>query len=115
MKSGFRFAAVIGMALLSGCSLTEGEFNNIQATVGGSPAAKRQVIKDCIARQKKKPPSEIKEVALVMNVSLSEFPETSCRRLWNATASGRITYSDYVKLSQPRADSSKIIRILQGR
>ncbi|MFI0848148.1 hypothetical protein [Mesorhizobium sp. IMUNJ 23232] len=115
MKSAVRFTAVIGAALLAGCSMTEGEFNNMQATIGGSPAVKRQVIADCIARQKRKPPSEIKEVALVMNVSLSNFPEIACKRLWNATAAGRITYADYVKLSQPSADSSKVIRILQGR
>lgn len=115
MKSAVRFTVLIGAALLAGCSMTESDFNNMQAVVAGSPAAKRQVVRDCIADQKVEPPSSNKNAALVMNVSLSDFPEIFCKRLWNATAAGRITYADYLKFSQPGSDKSKLIRIMQGR
>jgi hypothetical protein len=54
MNIATRFAAVmVGTSLLAGCTtLTEGEFNTMHATLEGSPAVKRMVIKDCIARER---------------------------------------------------------------
>lgn len=117
MKTGLRFVAVaVGAAALAGCTtLTEGEFKNTQAVVSGSPSAKRETIDECVARKRAEPLSERQEAASFHNVKLSAFPETYCKRLWNAVASGRITYDDYRKLDQPGADNSKIIRIMQGR
>ncbi|MDQ6437971.1 hypothetical protein RB623_28290 [Mesorhizobium sp. LHD-90] len=116
MKTVFRFSvALLGVAMIAGCTLTEGQFNNMQATIGGSPAAKRQAISECVVRQKARPISEKKNDSVMFNIGLSNFPTTYCTRLWNATAAGRITYADYIKLTQPTADSSKVIRIMQGR
>jgi hypothetical protein len=116
MKTVFRSCAVLlGVAMIAGCTLTEGQFNNMQATIGGSPAAKRQAISECMVRQKARPLSEKKNDSVMFNIGLSNFPATYCIRLWNATAAGRITYADYIKLTQPTADSSKVIRIMQGR
>ena len=115
MKSVFRFTVVICAALLAGCSMTEGEFNNVQAVVSGSPSAKSEAIRDCIADERTEPLSKKKEIALVFNINMSNYEKVYCTRLWNAMARGRITYDDYLKLRQPNADSSKVIRIIQGR
>ena len=117
MNTRIRFATIIlGVAVLAGCTtMSEGEFNNVQAVVGGSPAGKRATIKECIERERAMPLSTQRETAEVFNINLANYPATYCTRLWNAVASGRITYADYRKLSTPTADSSKVIRIMQGR
>ncbi|WP_095091376.1 hypothetical protein [Mesorhizobium sophorae] len=109
-------ALLLGAVMLAGCTtLSEGEFNNAQAVLSGSPAIKAKVIKECISDQAKLPLAERKTVAEVVNVSLERQPATTCNRLWNAVARGRITYADYRNLSSSSADSSKVIKILQGR
>ncbi|MER8829881.1 hypothetical protein NKH73_27670 [Mesorhizobium sp. M0938] len=117
MSIATRFAAVIvGASLLAGCTtLTEGEFNSMHATLEGSRAVKRMVIKDCIAREKATPLGEKKTYAAFMNVSVAKYETAFCSRLNNALANGRLTYADYVKLHSPAADHSKLIRIMQGR
>lgn len=109
--------AACGVVLLAGCSatLSEGEYSNIQAVIGGSPAAKRSAISECAARQRTRPLAEKKETAMLFNISMASYPTTYCNRLWNAVANGRITYADYRKLSNSTADNSKVIRIMQGR
>ncbi|MER8578035.1 hypothetical protein NKG95_04730 [Mesorhizobium sp. M1423] len=73
MNIATRFAAaMIGASLLAGCTtLTEGEFNTMHATLEGSPAVKRLVIKDCIAREKSTSLGEKKTYAAFMNVSVA--------------------------------------------
>ncbi|MER8385455.1 hypothetical protein NKG60_00020 [Mesorhizobium sp. M1428] len=109
-------AAVIGAAMLTGCTtISENEYKNAQAIIGGSPAIKRSVITGCIARQAARPLVERKSESTIMNASLASFPTTFCNRLWNAFAKGRITYADYQDLSSSTADHSKVIKIMQGR
>jgi hypothetical protein len=117
MNTGMRFATVVlGVAMLAGCTtMSEGEFNNTQAVVGGSPSTKRAVVNECIKREAALPLSKQKETAEVFNINLATYPATYCNRLWNAVANGRITYADYRKLSSQTADNSKVIRIMQGR
>lgn len=112
-----RFAAVmVGTSLLAGCTtLTEGEFNTMHATLEGSPAVKRMVIKDCIARERATRLGEKKTYAAIMDVSVAKYETAFCSRISNALANGRLTYADYVKLHSPTADNSKVIRIMQGR
>lgn len=117
MNTEMRFATVIvGAVMLAGCTtLSEGEYNNLQAVVEGSPGTKRAVVKECIEEQRALPLSEKKERAELFNINLASYPTTYCNRLWNAVANGRLTYADYRKLTMPGADSSKMIRIMQGR
>jgi outer membrane murein-binding lipoprotein Lpp len=116
MKIVKRFgAAIVGAALLAGCtSLSEGEFNTLQTALG-SPAAKRQVIKECLADERVTPATQKNTYAAIMNVSPANYETAFCNRLFNALARGKITYSDYRKLLSPDADSSKVIKIMQGR
>ena len=116
MRFNMRFGAVLlGAAMLAGCNtVTEGEWNNAQAVMQGSPAVKRQVIKGCVARQAAKPLAERKLESQVFNVGLERLPSTFCNRLWNAFAKGRISYADYLKLWSSTADNSKVIKIMQG-
>jgi hypothetical protein len=117
MKGLIRSSTVfLAVAVISGCtSMTEGEFNTLQATVGGSPSVKRDAINDCVAKEKRVPLSKKKEIASIFNISLSRYETTYCNRLFNAFARGRITYADYRNLSSSTADNSKIIRIMQGK
>lgn len=112
-----RFGALLlGAVMLAGCTtVSEGEFNNAQTVLSGSPAIKAKVTRECIADQATLPLAERKTLAEVANVSLERLPATFCNRLWNAVARGRITYADYRNLSSPSADSSKVIKVLQGR
>ncbi len=117
MNITMRFAAVmLGMSLVAGCStMTEGEFNNMHATLQGSPAVKRSVIKECVVSERATPAAKKKTYSAFMNVSPDRYEAAMCNRLVNALADGRITYVDYQKLSSPTADSSKVIKIMQGR
>ncbi len=117
MKTTLRFAAaLVGVSLVAGCStMTEGEFNTMHTVLEGSPATKRQAIKDCIARERSISQADKNTYAAIMNVSAARYETAFCNRLMNALASGRITYADYVKLSSPGADSSKLIKVMQGR
>jgi hypothetical protein len=117
MNTRIRIATIVlSVAVLAGCTtMSEGEFNNVQAVVGGSPAGKRTAIKECMEREGHLPLSTQRETAEMFNINLANYPATYCTRLWNAVASGRITYADYRKLSMSTADSSKVIRIMQGR
>lgn len=117
MNITVRFAAaMLGMSLVAGCStMTEGEFNNLHATLQGSPAVKRSVIKECVADERNTPADKKKNYSAFMNVSPDRYEMAICNRLVNALADGRITYADYRKLSSPTADSSKVIKIMQGR
>ncbi|MER8395263.1 hypothetical protein NKH10_25830 [Mesorhizobium sp. M1340] len=81
----------------------------------GSPVTKRVAINECIARERSTPLNERKTYAAIMNVSVARYDSAFCNRLFNALANGRLTYSDYRRLSSPGADSSKLIKILQGR
>lgn len=112
-----RFIAVCSVALLAGCTSTmnEGQFNTVQAAVGGSPSIKRDIIRDCVKEERAIPASKQREFAALMNVSVANYPTSFCNRLWNAFASGRINYTDYRNLRNPNADRSKIVRIMQGR
>ncbi|MES0032697.1 hypothetical protein [Mesorhizobium sp. M0040] len=117
MNIATRFAAaMIGTSLLAGCTtLTEGEFNTMHTTLEGSPVTKRVAINECIARERPTPLNERKTYAAIMNVSVAKYDSAFCNRLFNAVANGRLTYADYRRLSSPGADSSKLIKILQGR
>ncbi len=112
-----RTLLLLGVALsLGGCTtMTQGEYNNLQAMVSGSPSTKRDVIADCIKNLNAQPLHERKSDARAFNISLTHFSQTYCTRLWNGVSSGRITYDDYAKLKSAGADNSKVIRIMQGR
>jgi len=116
MNIAMRFAAVlVGTSLVAGCtSVSEGEFNNLQATLG-SPAAKRSVIANCIVNQRRTPARDKSTYAAIMNVSPARYETAFCNRLFTALANGKITYADYRNLTSPTADSSKVIKIMQGR
>lgn len=117
MRAGFSVSvAVVAASLISGCTtMTESEYKTGQSLISESPTVKRIVMEDCVADSRKDSPREQKELAAVLNVSVSNYPTTFCRRLINAYASGRITYEDYVNLRANRGGEEKIIRILQGK
>jgi hypothetical protein len=117
MNTALRFAAALaGASLLAGCStMTESDFNTMHTALEGSPAVKREVISDCVARERSTPQADKNTYAAIMNVSPARYETAFCGRLMNALANGRITYAEYVKLSSPGADSSKLIKIMQGR
>lgn len=104
------------LGAIAGCnSMSEGEFKTGQAVLSGSPAVRKQAIRDCIEDTRNDPLATQKTLATVLNVSLSRMPAVACSRLFNAYASGRITYQDYKNWNTPNGDISKVIRILQGR
>ena len=116
MKIVKRFgAAIVGTTLLAGCtSLSEGDFNTMQAALGSS-ATKRTVINECIADERATPVADKNTYAAIMNVSPANYETAFCNRLFNALARGKITYADYRTLRSPGADTSKVIKIMQGR
>jgi hypothetical protein len=116
MKNAVRLIVAMGLSLIAGCTtITEAQFNNTQAIVGGSPKAKRMVIADCIRHVDARPLAQKQSDALIMNIGMTRFAPIYCNRLWNALAAGRITYADYLRLKDASADNSKVLRIMQGR
>ena len=116
MNIAMRFAAVlVGTSLVAGCtSMSESEFNTIPVTLS-SPAAKRSYINECVADERATSQSDKNNLSALMNVSPARYETAFCNRLFTALANGKITYVDYRNLTAPTADSSKVIKILQGR
>ncbi|WP_432285503.1 hypothetical protein SLT36_01525 [Aminobacter sp. BA135] len=112
-----RKLALLGLsAIVAGCTtMSQGEYKNLQTALNGSPALKREVLVSCIKDENARSAKEKAEMAALFNIEPKNYASTFCKRMFNGLTSGRITYQDYVNLDSPTADSSKVIRILQGR
>lgn len=109
MKTKTIFTLSISAFILAGCQ-TEANFNREREMIIGSPAIKRDVIKKCEEATSKVSSGDSAEMAKLMNVSpSSNVAFTYCKRTYDAVASNRITYSDYVN------HSPAYIRVLQGK
>lgn len=95
--------------------MSQGEYKTAQTALSGSPALKRETVASCIKDENARSASDKAEIATVLNIDPKNYAPVFCKRLINGMASGRISYDDYAKLDSPTADSSKVIRVLQGR
>lgn len=116
MRFELRFGALLlGAALLSGCTMTEGQWNTTRAALKGSPAIRQEAIAKCAVRLQSKPLGQRREMAKLMNVSLDRSPRVFCNRFVNAWAGGRLSYAKFRALFSLSADNSDYIAMLQGR
>lgn len=114
MRAHFSIAAaLLAASLLSGCNtVSESDFKLGQVVVAESPTIRNEVLRDCIAQRRAESPEFQAKMAAFLKVPRSKFAQTVCRRLVNAYAKGRISYSDITSSS---ADKDKLVRILQGK
>ena len=112
--------AIIALSLatiaLSGCvTVSESDYKLGRNYLAENPGLKRELITECIAERRAESLAERNTNAAFMNVSVKAYPDAFCRRVINAYANGRLSYSDVQKAIGGYGDSSKMIRILQGR
>jgi hypothetical protein len=108
-------AAMLAATLVSGCNtVSESDYKLGQAALAESPTAKRYVLQECIAENRKNSAAVQKEVAAFLKVPQSGVAETVCRRVVNAMANGRLTYADYRKI-MTNGDNPKLLKIIQGK
>jgi hypothetical protein len=105
--------AALTVSFVSGCtSVSEGNYKLGRAYLAENPSFKRQLIRDCIADQRRESAGDQKTTAALMGVSVKAYPQLFCSRVINAYANGRLTYNDIKNAS---ADQSKMINIVLGR
>jgi hypothetical protein len=98
-------------AFLSGCTtMSEQDYRLGQKAVAESPTVRAEVLRDCIAKQSRKPKSSQREIAAFMNVPESAYAQTICNRMVRAFAKGRLSYDD---VTTGRSDE-KILEIIKG-
>lgn len=114
MGNHYRSLFVIGAIMLSGCSVTESQFNKNNAGMRGSPAFKKEFMANCVADLGARPLDYRKEWAKIINTSVEALPEVYCKRWIDAQMSGRMTYADYRNGTSATGDQSRLIAILQG-
>ena len=101
----------IACLVLAGCNtVSEQEYRFGQKAVAESPTIRAEVLRDCIAKQSRKPKAVQREVAAVMKVPESKYAQTMCNRIVRAFAKGRITYADVT--TSP--NDEKILKIIRG-
>jgi hypothetical protein len=109
--------AILSMALItiavSGCTtVSESEYKLGRSYLVENPSVKRELIRDCVADQRRESAGDQKTTAALMGVSVKAYPQLFCSRVINAYANGRLTYSDIKNAS---ADQSKMVNIVLGR
>ena len=114
MRTGLLGLSVaLTATVLSGCTtVSESEYKLGRNYVAENPSFKRELIKDCIADQKRESLGDQKTTAALMGVSVAAYPNLFCRRVINAFVNGRITYSD---VRNSGSDQSKMVNIVLGR
>lgn len=111
----YAIALVATGLTLSSCTTTqETRYNSMATALAGSKGLRNDFVKKCAADKGSISPVSRQQMALLMNVKYSQVDLLFCRRLADAVASGRLTYSDTRKVRQGQM-TPKVIKILQGR
>lgn len=100
---------------LMGCtSVTEGRYKTVQTVLETSEGRDR-LVERCIEKMKKMSIQARRDMAAITRSSLESAPSVGCKRVTVAIASGRLSQKELANMSNPAADHSNLIRVLQGR
>jgi PBP1b-binding outer membrane lipoprotein LpoB len=109
-------SAVLIALSVSGCTtVSESEYKLGRSYLAENPSFKRELIRDCVADQRRESIGDQKTTAALMGVSVAAYPKLFCSRVINAYANGRLTYRDMTNVSNGSADQSVIVKIVLGR
>lgn len=104
---------MLGLLALGGC-ISETKYAAISEAYKGSPALRREEIRQCNLRDRASP-IQREKLAVVMNLPPRSNPvPILCRRMVESVASGKLTYEDYRTIRVGQI-TPKLVRILQGR
>ncbi|MDB5553434.1 MAG: hypothetical protein JWL86_3418 [Rhizobium sp.] len=107
-------AAVVLAATLAGCSLSEKQYEQYRIVFKQHPEARSKYTAICVKDAKTMPRREVEVLAELLDIRLSNFHVTACRRFFDAYVSGRLTYADY-KAVMAKKPTARVIRILKGK
>lgn len=108
-----RIFLALGIALLaSGCgTVSSGQYALLREELRSDPQVRRKAIADCQRDFSRGSAADRANLAALTKTSAARAPQVACTRIFNAIASGRISYTDF----QARGgDYSRWIEVIRG-
>lgn len=106
--------AALGLAALTaaGCStVSSGEYAVVREELRTDPALRRQAIASCARDFSRSSAADRANLAGIAGVSVARAPGVVCTRIFQAIASGQISYQDF---KASGGDYSKWIAVMRG-
>jgi hypothetical protein len=105
--------ATCGLLFLSGC-MSATRYEAVTEALKGSPALRRDEIARCTSNNRSTA-AQKELMGKLMNLPpRSDVVRVACERIVSGMVSGKLTYSDYQKVSM-RQLTPQLVRVLQAR
>jgi hypothetical protein len=100
--------------VLAGCGVSQAKYDASREALRGSSSLRTDFVKNSTRNISKKPYQTRRNIAKVMNTSVSSAPRLYCARLTRGITSGRLSHADINAASRGQVTPT-IIKVLQGR
>lgn len=99
---------------LAGCGISQTNYDASREALRGSPSLRSDFVRTCTRNISRKPYATRRNIAKLMNASVSSTPRLYCSRLTRGIANGRLSRSDINAAARGQVTPT-IVRVLQGR
>jgi len=104
----------LSLLALAGCGVSQANYDAGREALRGSPSLRSDFVRTCTRNISRKPYATRRNIAKLMNASVSSTPRLYCSRLTRGIANGRLSRSDINAAARGQVTPT-IVRVLQGR
>jgi len=104
----------LSLLALAGCGISQTNYDASREALRGSPSLRNDFVRTCTRNISQKSYATRRNIAKLMNASVSSTPRLYCSRLTRGIANSRLSHADISAASRGQVTPA-IVRVLQGR